>query len=113
MTSVEAKPILTLTDTAMARARDLLEKRKAAGLRIAIKTRGCSGLAYDVDYAQAPSLGDEVVTQEGVTVFIDPQAILYILGSEMDYAEDKFFSGFLFRNPNEKGRCGCGESFHI
>jgi len=107
------EPIIRLTDAAMTRARDLLAGKDATGLRIAITTKGCSGMAYDVDFAKEAVQGDEIVQQDGVTVFVDPKAVMYILGSEMDYTEDKFFSGFIFRNPNEKGRCGCGESFHI
>jgi iron-sulfur cluster assembly protein len=107
------EPIIRLTDAAMHRAKALLDGKDATGLRVAITTRGCSGMAYDVDFASAPAQGDEVIQQDGVTVYVDPKAVMYILGSEMDYQEDRFFSGFLFRNPNEKGRCGCGESFHI
>ena len=106
-------PIIQLTDAAMERAKMLLEKKPAAGLRIGITTKGCSGMSYKVDYAEEPESGDEVVSQDGITVYVDPKAVMYILGSEMDYVEDKFFSGFVFRNPNEKGRCGCGESFHV
>ena len=113
MDTVTAQPIIRLTDAALARARALLDGREAAGLRVAITTKGCSGMAYDIDFASEPLAGDEIVSQDGITVFIDPKAVLYILGSEMDFEEDKFFSGFVFRNPNEKGRCGCGESFHI
>ena len=107
------EPIIRLTDAAMTRAKALLAGKEDMGLRVAITTRGCSGMAYDVDFAVEPTQGDEVIRQDGITVYVDPKAVMYILGSEMDYEEDKFFSGFIFRNPNEKGRCGCGESFHI
>jgi iron-sulfur cluster assembly protein len=84
-----------------------------AGLRIGIKSKGCSGLSYSVEYAKERSPGDEIIEDKGITIFVDPKATLFIIGSEMDYVEDKLQSGFVFRNPNEKGRCGCGESFHI
>jgi iron-sulfur cluster assembly protein len=108
-----SEPIIRLTDAAMNRAKELLANKAVAGLRIAISTKGCSGMAYEIDFTAEPVQGDEVVQQDGVTVFVDPKAVMFILGSEMDYTEDKFYSGFTFSNPNEKGRCGCGESFHI
>lgn len=109
-----AGSIITLTDRAVDRVRTLMEKRpEAAGLRVWIKEAGCSGLSYKVDFADEAKPGDDVVETEGGKVYVDPKAVMYILGSEMDYQEDKFFSGFLFMNPNEKGRCGCGESFTV
>jgi iron-sulfur cluster assembly protein len=109
-----AGEIITLTDRAVDRVRTLMEKRpEAAGLRVWIKEAGCSGLSYKVDFADEAQAGDDVVDTPAGKVYIDPKAIMYILGSEMDYQEDKFFSGFLFMNPNEKGRCGCGESFTV
>jgi iron-sulfur cluster assembly protein len=106
---------LTLTEAAAARVRKLMEgaDSEALGLRIGVKTKGCSGLSYSIDYAQAKGKFDEVIEDKGVTVLIDPSAVMFIIGSEMDYVEDKLQSGFVFRNPNEKGRCGCGESFHV
>ena len=83
------------------------------GLRIAVKTKGCSGMAYDIQYAEEKGKFDEVVEDKGVTVLIEPKAQMYIFGTEIDWVEDKLQSGFVFRNPNEKGRCGCGESFHV
>jgi iron-sulfur cluster assembly protein len=103
-----------LTDAAAERVKELLACRNgAAGLRIGVKSKGCSGLSYSIEYADAKGPLDEVVEDKGVTIFIDPKATLFILGSEVDYVEDKLQSGFVFRNPNEKGRCGCGESFHV
>lgn len=106
---------ITLTDAAAERVKALLARRAgaAAGLRIGVKTKGCSGLSYTVEYAEAKGPHDEVVEDKGVTIFIDPKATMFIIGSQVDYVEDKLQSGFVFRNPNEKGRCGCGESFHV
>ena len=114
MRTATPSTVITLTDAAAARVRHLLAQREGAmALRIGVKSKGCSGLSYSVEYAEAKRPQDEMVEDKGVTVFIDPKATLFILGSEMDYVEDKLQSGFVFRNPNEKGRCGCGESFHV
>ncbi len=106
---------INLTAAAVERVKALLEKRNkpSAGIRIGVRTKGCSGLSYTIEYADAKSPADEVVEQDGVTVLIDPKATMFILGTEMDYVEEKLQTGFVFRNPNEKGRCGCGESFHV
>ena len=106
---------MTLTDAAAERVKALLAKRgkPSAGIRIGVRTKGCSGLSYTLEYADERGKFDEVVETKGVTVIIDPKATLFILGTEMDYVEDKMQSGFVFKNPNEKGRCGCGESFHV
>jgi len=106
---------MTLTDAAAERVKALLAKRgkPSAGIKIGVRTKGCSGLSYTLEYADARGKFDEVVEAKGVVVIIDPKATLFILGTEMDYVEDKLQSGFVFRNPNEKGRCGCGESFHV
>ena len=106
---------ITLTEAAADRVKALLTRHDsaAAGLRIGVKSKGCSGLSYSIEYADAKGPHDEVVEDKGVTIFIDPKATMFILGSEVDYVEDKLQSGFVFRNPNEKGRCGCGESFHV
>ncbi len=106
---------LTITPTAVDRVKILLEKRQkpSAGIRIGVKTKGCSGLSYTLEYADEKGPLDEVVSQDGITVMIDPKAILYILGTQMDFVQDTMSSGFVFRNPNEKGRCGCGKSFHV
>jgi iron-sulfur cluster assembly protein len=83
------------------------------GLRVGISTRGCSGMSYVVEYAEEPRQFEEVIEEKGVRIFIDPAATMFLIGSQMDYQEDRFQSGFTFSNPNEKGRCGCGESFHV
>ncbi len=106
---------MTLTDAAADRIRSLLAKRgrPAVGIRVGVRSRGCSGLTYTLEYADEKGKLDELVQDKGVTVLIDPKASMFIIGTEMDYVEDKLQSGFTFRNPNEKGRCGCGESFHV
>lgn len=108
-------PIITLTNTAVERAKSLMARAEAgvAGLRVGISTRGCSGLSYVVEYATEQRQFEEVVEQDGVRIFIDPAATMFLIGSEMDYQEGKFQTGFTFNNPNAKGTCGCGESFHV
>jgi iron-sulfur cluster assembly protein len=106
---------MTVTDAAAGRIQALLQKRgkPSAGIRIGVRSRGCSGLTYTLEYADEKGRLDEVVQDKGVTILIDPKASMFIIGTEMDYIEDKLQSGFTFRNPNEKGRCGCGESYHV
>ena len=106
---------MTVTDTAAERIKALLSKRgkPSVGVRVGVRSRGCSGLTYTLEYADEKGKFDEVVEDKGVTILIDPKATMFILGTEMDFVEDKLQSGFTFRNPNEKGRCGCGESFHV
>lgn len=106
---------LTITPAAAEQIKTLLEGRgkPSAGIRIGVRARGCSGLSYAIEFADQKGPMDEVVETQGVTVLIDPKASLFILGSEMHFEQDKLQSGFVFRNPNEKGRCGCGESFHV
>ena len=106
---------IKLTEAAAGRVQELLNKRgkPSLGIRIGVRSKGCSGLSYTLEYADQKDPMDELVEQHGVTVLIDPKATLFILGTEMDYVEEKLQSGFVFRNPNEKGRCGCGESFHV
>ncbi len=106
---------ITITEAAAERVKALIAKRgkPTAGVRIGIRSKGCSGMSYTVEFADEKSPYDETVEDKGVTVFIDPKATMFILGTEMDYVEEQMKSGFVFRNPNEKGRCGCGESFHV
>jgi iron-sulfur cluster assembly protein len=106
---------LRVTDAAAQRIQALLAKRgkPAVGVRVGVRARGCSGLSYTLEYADEKGKFDEIVETNGVTILVDPKAIMFILGTEMDYVEEKLQSGFTFRNPNEKGRCGCGESFHV
>ncbi|HVC51279.1 MAG TPA: iron-sulfur cluster assembly accessory protein [Stellaceae bacterium] len=109
------KQALSVTDSAVEHIEALLAKRgkPSVGVRVGVRARGCSGLSYTLEYADEKGKFDEVVEAKGVTVLVDPKAIMFILGTEMDYVEEKLESGFVFRNPNEKGRCGCGESFHV
>ena len=107
-------PLMQLTEGAAERLRRLY----AAGeqgklLRIGVKTKGCSGLSYDLTWVDGAKPGDETVTDKGVTVLVDSKASLFLIGTVMDYEVKALTSGFTFTNPNEKGRCGCGESFHV
>jgi iron-sulfur cluster assembly accessory protein len=110
----ERPKAMTLTERAAERVKAIMAQREtpALGLRIGVKTRGCSGMSYFVEYAEERKKFEEVVEDKGVTLLIDPAATMFLIGTEMDWVEDKFNSGFVFSNPNEKGRCGCGESFH-
>ena len=107
--------VMTVTPAAVERDKALVEKRgkPSYGVRVGVRTRGCSGLSYTLEYADNKAPADEAVEVDGVTILIDPKASMFIFGTEMDFVEDKLQSGFTFRNPNEKGRCGCGESFHV
>lgn len=107
--------MISVTDAAAERVKALIAKSEdpVLGLRLGVSTRGCSGLSYTVEYAKEKKQFEEVIEEKGVTLFIDPTAIMFLIGSEMDWKEDKFQTGFSFSNPNEKGRCGCGESFHV
>ncbi|MFM9890976.1 MAG: HesB/IscA family protein [Rickettsiales bacterium] len=104
-----------ITDNAAEHIRALLAKRgkESVGVRVGIRTRGCSGLSYTIEYADEIGKYDEVVEDNGVRVLIDPKAVMFLLGTEMDFKQEKFKSGFVFNNPNVKGECGCGESFHV
>jgi len=107
-------PLMTLTDAAADRQRRLYDKAEDGKLlRIGVKTKGCSGMSYDMTWTDAPAPTDEVVTDKGLTVLIDRKASLFLIGTVMDYETKALASGFTFTNPNEKGRCGCGESFHV
>lgn len=107
-------PLMTLTEAAAERLRQLYEHGEQGKLlRIGVKTKGCSGLSYDMTWADAPAPTDEVVHDKGITVLVDRKASLFLIGTVMDYETKALASGFTFTNPNEKGRCGCGESFHV
>lgn len=106
---------MTVTDSALKQVKNLIASRgkPTAGVRIGVRTKGCSGMSYTLEFADEKNPFDEVVEVDGITIMIDPKATMFIIGTEMDFVEDKLESGFVFRNPNEKGRCGCGESFHV
>lgn len=106
---------VSITDAAAAQVKALLDKRgkDSVGIKVGIRTRGCSGLSYTIEYADEIGKYDEVVEEKGVRVLIDPKAVMFLIGTEMDFKEEKFKRGFVFNNPNEKGRCGCGESFNV
>jgi iron-sulfur cluster assembly protein len=110
----ELPPLMTLTDAAAARLRALYDKgEQGKFLRIAVGTKGCSGLSYDMSWTDEPAPSDEVVRDKGLTVLVDRKATLFLIGTTMDYEVKQLAAGFVFVNPNEKGRCGCGESFHV
>ncbi|WP_419729254.1 HesB/IscA family protein [Lichenicola sp.] len=107
-------PLMALSD----RAAERLQTLYATGhvgqlLRISVGTKGCSGLSYDMNWVEAAGPSDEVVTDRGLTVLVDRKASLFLIGTTMDYEVKDLSAGFVFVNPNEKGRCGCGESFHV
>ena len=107
------KAALTLTKNAVSRVKSLMNRAEedVIGLRVGVSNKGCSGLSYVVDYARERKRFEEEITQDGVTILIDPAAVMFLIGSTIDYQESKLQSGFVFENPNETGRCGCGESF--
>ena len=109
------RQLLSLTPAAIARVRHLVTTlgEGAAGIRIGVRTAGCSGLTYTMDFAQEIAPEEEVVDAGGVKVVIDPTAAMYLLGTEIDFVEDRLGAAFKFNNPNEAGRCGCGESFTV
>jgi iron-sulfur cluster assembly protein len=106
---------MTITEAAAERVRDMVAGRDqpSEGVRLGVRSGGCSGLAYTLEFADDTTEFDEVVREKGVVVFIDPKALMFVVGTEMDFVEDKLQSGFVFKNPNEKARCGCGESFLV
>ncbi|XP_018010175.1 iron-sulfur cluster assembly 1 homolog, mitochondrial [Hyalella azteca] len=111
---IPTRAALVLTQSAVGRVKQLLQdKPDAIGLRVGVRQRGCNGLSYTLDYASEKKKFDEEVEQDGVRVIIDSKAQLTLLGTEMDYVEDKLSSEFVFNNPNIKGTCGCGESFSM
>jgi iron-sulfur cluster assembly protein len=107
--------VMNVTPAAAERVKALIDKRDkpTVGIRIGVRSKGCSGMSYTLEYAEKQEPMDEVVEAEGVKLLIDPKASLFLIGTVMDFEEDKLKAGFVFRNPNEKGRCGCGESFHV
>ena len=109
------KAIMSLTDNAILQVKALLEQRgkPSIGIRIGVKSGGCSGLKYFVEYADEKNPFDEIIQTKDITILIDPKALMYLLGTEMDFVVEQIKSGFTFTNPNEKGKCGCGSSFNV
>jgi len=107
------KAAMSITPSAIVHLKELLDQPEPKMIRVGVKNRGCSGLAYHLEYVQKPGAFDEVVEQEGVKVLVDSKALFSIIGSQMDWQEDKLSTRFVFKNPNIKEQCGCGESFMV
>ena len=107
------KQVITLSDNAANRIKEIMsnKEKNSIGVRVCVKSGGCAGMSYIMEYAKEIKPTDEIIEDKGVKVFIDPGAIMYLLGTEMDYKQEQFSSTFVFKNPNETERCGCGESF--
>ena len=106
--------VIKLSDKAADRIKEILSENKdSLGVRIGVKSGGCAGMSYIMEYAKEIKPNEEVIEEKGVKVLIDPKAIMYLLGTEMDYKKEKFSSQFIFKKPNETERCGCGESFKV
>ena len=110
-----SEQVIKLSDNAANRIKEIMSKAEssAIGVRVGVKSGGCAGMSYMMEYAKEAKKNEEVIEDKGVKVFIDSNAIMYLLGTEMDYKTDKFSSQFVFKNPNETERCGCGESFKV
>jgi len=108
------KQIISLSENAANRIKEIMTNdNNSLGVRVGVKSGGCAGMSYIMEYAKSINPSDEVIEDKGVKVFIDPGAIMYLLGTEMDYKKEEFSSSFVFKNPNETERCGCGESFKV
>ena len=108
-------PIIKLSDNAALRIKEIMSsnENKSLGVRVSVKTGGCAGMSYVMDYTKEVNPSDELIEDKGVKVFVDSAAVMYLLGTEMDYKKEELSSSFVFNNPNETERCGCGESFKI
>ena len=108
-------PIIKLSDNAALKIKELMNnaEKDSIGVRVSVKSGGCAGMSYVMEYTKKPNPNDEVIEDKGVKVFVDPAAVMYLLGTEMDYKTEELSSSFVFNNPNETERCGCGESFKI
>ena len=107
--------IIKLSDNAANRIKEIMAgvESNSVGVRVAVKSGGCAGMSYIMEYAKKINPNDEVIVDKGVKVFVDAAAVMYLLGTEMDYKKEEFSSSFVFNNPNESERCGCGESFKV
>ena len=110
-----SKQVITLSDRAAKRVKEIMAqaKEQVIGVRVGVSSGGCAGMSYVIEYAKKTNPNDEIIEDKGVKVLIDPKAIMYLLGTEMDYKKEELSSSFVFKNPNETERCGCGESFKI
>ena len=110
-----SEQVIKLSDNAANRIKEIMSKadNKTIGVRVGVKSGGCAGMSYMMEYAKEAKKNEEVIEDKGVKVFIDANAVMYLLGTEMDYKKDQFSSQFVFKNPNETERCGCGESFKV
>ena len=109
------EPIIRLSNNAADRIKEIMTNanQKTLGVRIGVKSGGCAGMSYVMEYAEDIKPNEEIIEDKGVKVIVDPKAIIYLLGTEMDYKKDNFSSQFVFKNPNETEKCGCGESFKV
>ena len=109
------KQIISLSTNAANRIKEIMTnaEKNSIGVRVGVKSGGCAGMSYVMEYAKEINPNDEIIEDKGVKVFVDSGAIMYLLGTEMDYKKEQFSSSFVFKNPNESERCGCGESFKV
>tara|TARA_B100001121_G_C18543778_1_gene552001 strand:+ start:47 stop:382 length:336 start_codon:yes stop_codon:yes gene_type:complete len=107
--------IIKLSDNAASKIKEIMAnaEKDSLGVRVSVKSGGCAGMSYVMEYTKELNPNDEVIEDKGVKVFVDPAAVMYLLGTEMDYKIEEFSSSFVFNNPNETERCGCGESFKV
>ena len=110
-----SKQLIKLSDNAAEKIKEIISStnKETLGVRVGVKSSGCAGMEYVLEYAKEVNPNDELIEEKGVKVFVDPSAVIYLIGTEMDYKKDEFSSSFVFNNPNETERCGCGESFKI
>jgi len=111
----ERPKVIRLTDAAAVRIRDIMEKSEGRyiGVRVGVKNGGCAGMSYTMDYAESQGPLDEMIEEKGVRIFIDPKAVMFLVGTEMDFRREKLAQKFIFVNPNQTEACGCGESVVI
>ena len=110
-----SEQVIKLSENAASKIKEIMSKAedKTIGVRVGVKSGGCAGMSYIMEYAKVVKPNEEIVEDKGVKVLIDPEAVMYLLGTEMDYKKEQFTSQFIFKNPNETERCGCGESFKV